>query len=309
MSDFWQVEKPGDGIDRAIGDLLVEAMTPVAIDVALAVQEELEARIEEADRLRYQHVERAQYEAELARRRFLKVDPDNRLVADMLEAEWNEKLRSLESAREEYERRCKEDRLRLDEEKKAELRKLTTDFPRLWNDPRTSTRDRKRMVRLLIEDVTLIKKEGIDMHVRFKGGASRSLNLPRPKASWELRQLSQDVVDEIDRLLDDHTYEEIAKILNEKKIVSGTGKPFDGNRVGVVRRAYNLKSRHERLRARGLLSLDELAERLGVCKDTVKLRRYEGRLGIRSYRVDDNGYRMYEDPGSGDSGYQPSTTA
>jgi hypothetical protein len=78
---------------------LVETVSPLALQVALAVQDELEARAQEVDRIRRQQVERARYEAELAQRRYLRVDPDNRLVADSLEAEWNNKLRALVAAR------------------------------------------------------------------------------------------------------------------------------------------------------------------------------------------------------------------
>ena len=92
-------------------------------------------------------------------------------------------------------------------------------------------------------------------------------------ASWEFRQLPVEVVDEIDRLLNDHAHEETAAILNARKVVSGMGKTFDGRRIAVIRRAYQLPSRLQRVRARGLLKLDELAARLGVCKDTVKRRR------------------------------------
>jgi hypothetical protein len=94
----------GGALDAAIGDLIIEAMTPLAIEVALTVQQELVNRHEEADRLRRQHVDRARYEADLAQRRFLKVDPDNRLVADALEADWNEKLRALVAAQDAYEK-------------------------------------------------------------------------------------------------------------------------------------------------------------------------------------------------------------
>ncbi|MCZ7663133.1 MAG: recombinase family protein [Thermoleophilia bacterium] len=94
----------GAEIDRAVGELLVETVTPLALEVALAVQEELETRAGEADRLRLKQVERARYEAELAQRRYLKVDPDNRLVAGSLEADWNQKLRAQAEAQEAYER-------------------------------------------------------------------------------------------------------------------------------------------------------------------------------------------------------------
>jgi len=81
-------------VDHAVSDLLLELMQPLTLEVALAVQQEGEARLTETDTLRRKHVERAQYEAELARRRYMNVDPANRLVADSLEAEWNNKLRT-----------------------------------------------------------------------------------------------------------------------------------------------------------------------------------------------------------------------
>jgi hypothetical protein len=250
---------PGAGIDAAISELLVEAMAPAALEVALSVQEEIQSRIDEADRLRGQQVERVRYEAELARRRFMQVDPENRLVADALEADWNNSLRALETTREEYERRREADRIELDEASQKRVRELAHDFPRLWRDPRTCDRDRKRMVRLLLEDATLRKDEAITVDVRFRGGATRSLRLPRPRPCWEMRQLPRKTVAEIDRLLEDHTDGEVAQILNERGVLSGTGRRFGGRRVRVIRRAYELRSRKARLRARGLLTLDEIA--------------------------------------------------
>ena len=90
---------PGSGLDRAIGELLVERVTPEVLALTLAVQDEIVSRAAEAQRLRHLQVVRAQYEADLAQRRYLKVDPDNRLVAIVLEAEWNTKLHELEEAR------------------------------------------------------------------------------------------------------------------------------------------------------------------------------------------------------------------
>jgi hypothetical protein len=83
-------------VDDALSHLIVEGLSPLALQVALHVQEQLQDRLVEADRLRRQHVERAAYEAEQARIRYMRVDPNNRLVADTLEALWNEKLRQLE---------------------------------------------------------------------------------------------------------------------------------------------------------------------------------------------------------------------
>ena len=288
----------GTAVDAAIGELLMEVVTPLALTVTLAVEEELLERIEEADALRWKRVERADYEANLARRRFSRVDPDHRLVADTLEAEWNEKLRELRACREEYERRREEDRRVLSEEAREKIRSIATDFPRVWRDPETPARERKRIIRLLVTDVTLRKDEEVTIDVRFRGGATRSFTVPRPRLPWEDRRVSADVVREIDRLLAVKTHAEIATILNEKGHVSGTGKTFHADRVGKVVKAYRLKTRFARLRDRGLLTLTEVAIKLGVCRATVKARRAEGRLGVRTVRLDDVGRYLYEDPGA-----------
>jgi DNA invertase Pin-like site-specific DNA recombinase len=128
---------PGASVDHAVGTLLLATVTPMVLEVALSVQQELESRAEEADALRRQRVERARYEAELARRRYMAVDPDNRLVADALEAEWNERLRTAAEAQDDYERRTAADRAVLSEEQRAKILALATDFPALWRDPDT----------------------------------------------------------------------------------------------------------------------------------------------------------------------------
>ena len=103
---------PGKVVDPAVGALLVELMTPMTLEVTLAVQRELEVRAAETDALRRKHLERTRYDAELARRRYMKVDPDNRLVADALEAEWNDKLRIHSDTVADYEDEARTRRLR-----------------------------------------------------------------------------------------------------------------------------------------------------------------------------------------------------
>ena len=142
----------------------------------------------------------------LAQRRYLHVDPANRLVADSLEADWNGKLRALHAAQEQYEEQCKNDRAKISEQQQARIAALAHDFPQLWQNPKTPGRERKRLVRLLLEDVTLIKNGAITAHVRFKGGITRTLTVPLPLNAWQQRITSSEVVREIDRLLDHHTY-------------------------------------------------------------------------------------------------------
>lgn len=286
---------PGSGIDKAIGELLVETVTPVTLEVALQVQDELEARAGEADALRRQRVERARYEADLARRRFMEADPGNRLVVDVLEAEWNDKLRALHDAQEEFEHRRAEDYQTLDDERRKQILALATDFPRLWNDPRTPQRERKRMVRLLLEDVTLTKGDEITAGVRFRGGATRSLTLPLAQPSWQLRQTAPEVVAEIDALLDQHTVGQIVTLLNERGRVSGWAKPFTRRIVQRLRHDYGLKTRYDRLRGAGMLTLSEIGSLLGISTETVKIWQNHGLLHAHTYN--DKKECLYEHPG------------
>jgi len=285
---------PGRDIDRAVGELLVEAVSPLALEVALAVRDELAARDAEADRLRHGQVERARFEAELAQRRYLRVDPDNRLVADSLEADWNAKLRALAAAQEEYERRRQAGAGLPDEEQRRAILALAADFPRLWADPATPQRERKRMVRLLLEDVTLLRGEHVDVHMRFRGGASRSLRLARPLTAAESRRTDPAVIAMIDRLLDEHTDGEVAAILDARGIRPSVSERFTTGIVVHLRRKHGLDDRFTRLRRQGLLTLDEASALLGADPDTVKGWAREGRIPSRV--LNDKGERLFERP-------------
>ena len=284
----------GGSLDDAIGEVLVEAMTPLAVEVALTVQQELAARAEEADRLRQQQVERARYDADVAQRRFLRVDPENRLVADALEAAWNDRLRALAAAQETYAHTRAADARVLSEEQRADILALASDFPRLWRDPATSAREKKRMMRLLIADVTLTKAETLHADIRFTGGATRSLDIPLPKSCIELRTTDAAIVREIDDLLDTYTDAEIADLLNARGVRTATMRPF--TRVGVIhlRVRYGLKQRRTRMLEAGLLTPSDIAARYGVQLCTVHLWRRRGLL--RAHPVNDKGEYLYEIP-------------
>lgn len=230
---------PGAGVDAAVGQLLLDTVTPLAMEDALTVQAELAQRADEADALRRQQVQRAKQRVELARRRYLAVDPDNRLVADSLDADWNDALRALQTAQDDYDTASASDSA-LSEQQQARIRALATDFPALWSNPDTPQRERKRMTRLLIEDVTLTKTDQIHAHVRLRGGQTRSLSIPIPPKAWQTRQTHPDTLAQLDRLLDEHTDGETAALLNTAGHRSGNGKPFTGSIVLHLRRSNGL---------------------------------------------------------------------
>jgi DNA invertase Pin-like site-specific DNA recombinase len=273
----------GGGIDEAVGQLLVQSVTPLALEVALQVQAEIQARLNDADRLRRQQLQRAQYEADQARLRYMRVDPNNRLVADTLEVQWNEKLRQLTQVKEECEQRHQLDSAALTQEQKAKIMALASEFPRLWQDPHTSDRERKRLARLLLEDVALRREQQeIRVQVRFKGGATRELRLPFPRSAWALRKTKPEIIAEIDRLLDEYTEGEIAELLNQKGWRSSGGNAFTFHIVNHLRWRYRLKTRYERLHERGYLTAREIAPIIGSVASRVKYWRHVGVLtGLR----------------------------
>ena len=284
---------PGAGLERAIGDLLIETVTPLTLEVSLAVEEELFRRRDEAEELRRKHVERLRYEADLSRRRYMQVDPDNRLVADELEGEWNEKLKAHKEALEALKQDTKE--RTLGSEERARILALAKDFPRLWNDPRTPNRERKRMVRLLLEDVTLNKGSEITAHVRFKGGTTQTLAWPLPPPIGELRKNPAYIVAEVDRLLDDYTQGQIAAILSHKGMHTVDGKPLTRMNIRYIQETYGLVSRYDRLRSRGMLTMAEMGERLNVAPLTVKCWNQAGFL--MSHPYNDKNECLFEPPG------------
>src|SRR5258708_33668706 len=214
---------PGSGLDRAIGALLVERVTPEALAMTIAVQDEIVNRAAEAQRLRHLQVERAQYEADLAQRRYLKVDPDNRLVATVLEAEWNTKLRELEEARAIEEQYNRSDQHQVSAEERAEIEEVPERFRQFWNDPKTTVRQRKRAVRLLMEDVTVYKTDQIVAHVRFKGGATQTITVALPPPFAQSRLTAPSTLEAIDRLLEEYTDALVAEQLNHQRY-----RTFDG---------------------------------------------------------------------------------
>lgn len=285
----------GTGIDEAVGTLVVETVTPLTLEISLAVQDELVLRAEEVDRIRRREVERFEYEADLARRRFMRVDPENRLVAETLEAEWNNKLADLAEAQAAFERGHQVDRLILDQQERSEVMALATDFPRLWNDPATPMRERKRMLRLLTEDVTLLKKDKqITIHVCFKGGDTRTIVIPAPVPIWERISTCPEVLEEIDRQLEDHHEHAVAIMLNERGVKSSSGKPFSVTMIKSICQNHGLKTHRQRLQDKGLLTLTEMAERFGVSVYAVKDRRRDGSIKGHPFNV--KGECLYELP-------------
>ena len=155
------------------------------------------------------------------------------------------------------------------------------------------SRERKRIVRLLIEDVTLINGETIQVHVRLRGGATRSLTLTKPLPIAQIRKTKSEVVREIDILLDHYCDREVAEVLNQKGRRTWQDEPFNLKKIAHIRQAFDLECRYRRLRAKGLLTTKEMSVRHGVSMTTINT---WGRRGMLKRHRYDNVHRYLYEP-------------
>ena len=195
---------PGAAIDRAVSELVLETVTPASIDVrGRGVRRA--AVPGRRDRSRQAGADcPASRGRRAAQRQFLLVRPENRLVADNLERHWNEALQRLAAAEEAYAGAGKT-QPPVTPEMKERVAALVADLPRVWHDPRTPARDRKRMLRLLVEDVTLLRDDVIRVSIRWRGGATREVECPLPLAAPDLRRTPAAVVEQVRALATEQT--------------------------------------------------------------------------------------------------------
>ena len=283
----------GEKVDEEISKLLLEMLNPLAIKVALEVQNELSQRKLEADKFYRQQVERARYEAELAKKRYMLVDPQNRLVATELEAAWNQKLRQLEKAQQEYEKKKRKDLKEVRQTTKADIIRVASDFPKLWSNPGVSYREKKRMIRLLIEDVTV--KNGdkkVILNIRFRAATSKTLIIDRKLPIYEIKKTKDEIIRQVDELTENHIPSEIAATLNKQGYRLWNGNIFKKKSVKYIIRTYGLKSRYERLREKGYLTLREKMVELNSSQKQIMQMRNEDKIVF--YRATEKNEYLYE---------------
>ena len=282
-------------IDAAVSDFIVAAVNRQNIALALAVREQVRADFAAVDRQHVNRIEALRHEADLARRRFMEVDPANRLVAARLEAEWNARLAALERAIEERERNSKTHDNMASAEQEQRLLELANDFGKVWKASETGNADRKRLLALLIEDATL-SREGNRARVglRLRGGRVVTLgpvDLPKPRVTAVRRHASDDVLRELDNLLREGADDaSVAEQLNRRGHRDSRGDSFTQSSVyalrGRLRWPSGLERQRERLRKRGYLGAAELAAKLGIGQATLRARALRGSHGIVACRFE-----------------------
>jgi DNA invertase Pin-like site-specific DNA recombinase len=231
----------GDGVDATVALTLLEAMQPAQLEVSIAALEQVEARARQIDQQWQLRIERAQYEADLARRRFLAVEPENRLVARNLERDWNQKLAEIERLEREYTTSPKPTALLVSPEERRRILALAQDLPAIWHASTTTHVERKQLLRFLVKDVTLTRREtSIHIGIRWQTEALTDLEIALPNRSLEPPWTAPTVVKRVRELATTHTDRQIADLLNQQGLTSGMGKPFSNRKVQWVRHSYDI---------------------------------------------------------------------
>ena len=284
-------------------DFIVAAVNRQNIALALAVREQVRADFEAIDRQHVNRIEALRHDADLARRRFMEVDPENRLVAAHLEAEWNTRLGALEQAIEERERHRSRRESVTSGKHDERVLELANDFGKVWNAPATGNVDRKRLLGLLIEDVTLTR-DGYRARVerRLRGGKCWTLgpvDRPKPRAAVVRRQARDAALGELQAMLRDGANDDTAAAqLNRRGHRDSRGNAFTQRTVYCIRKRLGWRSGLERqrprLRERGYVDARELAAQLGVCASTGRKRARSGRgIHARNWMVGKRHFALY----------------
>jgi DNA invertase Pin-like site-specific DNA recombinase len=251
-------------LDAAVAERVLVAVTPLTIELALTALTSLEERDQAIAAQWRRRIERARYDADLAERRYEAVDPANRLIAGTLEQRWNDamqRLLDLEAELAAFERQT----LRaVTAEQKRQILQLATDFPRLWTAPTTAGRDRKRMLRLLIRDITIVKgpePKLLRMHIRWQGGATETLELRLSPNRPDAVRYPDAFVARIRALASRHDDHEIVALLDRDGLKSSTGKPFTISMIRWIRYKHRIFSCSL---PEGSLSVRQVRARYGV---------------------------------------------
>lgn len=231
----------GPEVDAAVSQVFLEAMQPAQLEISMAAFEQIEARTRQIEQQWQLRLERARYEADLARRSFSRVDPENRLVARTLEHDWNEKLAEIEKLEHEYLTLPKLMAHLVSPLERQRILDLAQDLPALWLAPTTSPAQRKQLLRFLIKDVTLTGlKTSIDIQFRWQTEAITTRQVARRPKSCDVRRTPSAVVDRIRTLAANQTDTQIATTLNREGLTPGLGGTFTPSKVQWIRYAYQI---------------------------------------------------------------------
>jgi hypothetical protein len=270
----WCMRVGGVRVDRAVVETFLDAIAPAGLEAAIAAQDFGEAQDQAALKQFGLQVERARYEAERAERRFRSVEPENRLVARTLETDWENKLQEQKAAEAELARKEQEQRLQLNDQQREQIRALGSDLKRVWDAPTTTDRDRKDLLRSLLEEVrinVLPEESKAHLILRWKTSAVSELDVVWRVPRQAPNRTDEETIDLLRRLAVHHPDGIIAGVLNTQGRKTAGGENFITSRVASLRKSWKIPCYEPPASPPEgeLLSLQAAADQLGIAASTL----------------------------------------
>jgi DNA invertase Pin-like site-specific DNA recombinase len=250
-------------LDQTIEQRVWDVVNNEHLNVALDAYDILQQRQQQISTQWKLRLQRAEYESQLAQRRYEEVDPSNRLVASTLERRWNDSLIELEDVQNQI-AEVQQKQNPLTSQRREEVLKLAQDLPQLWNSNGTSSKDKKRILQLLIQDITVEKpKDGlVILHVRWQGGLNESLNVELPRPTFERWRHSDALVQRVGEMAVQFSDEEIAEKLNAEGLKSNKGNSFTRSSISWIRHKHKIPAADKK--KTGEKTVKEVAQQFGV---------------------------------------------
>jgi hypothetical protein len=260
---------PCGALDEAVQRRVLQAVDSQSLALALAAHDELSQRDEALTRQWKMRLTRVQYEAELAQRRYEEVDPANRLVAASLEKRWNNALGRVEEVHRQMDGFQRQQTRTFTPQQREQILALAGDFPRLWKSETTSAKDKKRMLRLLVDNITVERGEGrsVMLHVCWSGNAREDLEAVLPRKVQDQVRHPSARVDEVRRLAKDHTDAQIVELFNARGERTAKGNPFTVASIKWIRYKHRIPA--PQLKLPHELTVDDVAARFHVSRGVV----------------------------------------
>ena len=276
---------PADILDNAISEKILSIMKASELELALKIMHNIKDNEQLSDKQWQLSIERAQYEANRAERQFMLADPENRLVVRTLEAHWNQKLKDLEKAKQDYAIHCSKKPWTPSAKEEEDILSMAQKIPDIWNAPSSTPKEKKRIIRILIEDVTVTAEKrcgSFQVGIRFRSGKCEQFSLEKPLPVHIRRKHTEDTVQHIRELASTMDDAGIAEHFNHAGITTPEGKPFTSSGIRWIRHKYQIPGFF--LAKREGLSVAETASLLGITTHQVYYGINTGKLPAKKQR-------------------------
>lgn len=220
---------PAETLDHAVSEKILSIMKPSELEISLKVMRSIHDTNRLSEKQWLLAIERAQYEADRAERQFMLADPENRLVVRSLESNWNQKLKELEKAKQDHAIYASKKAWVPSKKEEQDILDLAQKIPEIWNAPTSTPKEKKRIIRILIDDITVLAEKrcsDFSIGIRFRSGKCEQLSLKKNLPYGDRRKHTDNTISKIRELaatMDDH---EIADQLNQDGLTTAEGKAF-----------------------------------------------------------------------------------